>query len=165
VKNKIVFLLLLATSLYAEPQSPVHGVYWSNQRYADWKNDGSPVFGEDQGDHTTWPFPYINRIDGRAYLTLGNLITISNTIMSPTDGGSWKILSSEENGNRVVFHLESLLPARFLPEGTGGTVTVILVDEDTIYFESYEGNDDFSQEIRVFPFGPEHLLHRVVAEE
>jgi hypothetical protein len=44
-----------------------------------------------------------------------------------------------------------------------GTVTIVFVDEDIIYFESCQGDSDFIREIRgtTIGFGQEHLLQRI----
>ena len=153
MKNRCVlllFCLLFTVSAYTE--SPVHGPWIRSGVYNLWQNAGRPVYERGEG------MPIEVTVDGKVYIGFVHPLLITNSQLAAFDSGIWEILFFEEIGGRIIYHLSSLLV-----ENAIGTVTIVLVDEDIMYFELYQGDDNFVESIRIatLDFGREHLLRRI----
>ena len=157
MKCRYVFLfffsLLFATKVVVAV-SPAHGIWMHYESYSLWRNNGSPVYEIGKGQPWEWI------INSRSYIGFAHNLLISNNVLAPFDGITWDILSFEGNGNIVIYHLASIWE-----ENSRGTVTVLFVGADTIFFESYQGDDNFIEEIRNsslrFFFSDDFLFRRV----
>ena len=170
MKNKILFLLFwlpFTANIFA--QSPAHGIWMEDITYTQWQKDDNGLIYREGIDSPPPPgvqLPQEWTVDGIVYIGFINPMYISNDLFSAGgfDGGmDWSILSYEENGNRVAYNLVSLEPEN--RTGTGA-VTIVMVDDGTMYFESCDGDDNFVRTMNViFEFGQEHPYHRVRVEK
>ena len=152
-----LFWLPFAANVFA--QSPAHGAWWHHTTYTDWNNNGRLVY--EPGKEEPYELPRIVRINGIAYLAHAYVyLTITNDSFRPGDGIFWDIISYEEYGDRVIYHLVSRR------REARGTITIAFTGENTMYLDTYGGDDNFIQEIEnssLPRFG--ELLQRVPVEE
>ena len=153
MKNRgavLLFWFLCALSAYAE--SPVHGIWLDEEVYTTWQRLGGNVYETGEG------LPYERNIEGKMYVYFSYQTIIRNDLFRAGDSGSWDILFFEESVDRIIYHLASCFE-----KDSGGTITIILIAEDIIYFDSYQGDDNFVREVRhsSLRFGEEYRCYRV----
>jgi hypothetical protein len=150
----LLFWLPFAANVFA--QSPAHGSWAEAELYTAWEKAGKPIFERDQGTL------FESTFDGKTYVIFNHNPLITDTHLRAGDSGLWRIISFEENGNRVIYSLTSVDV-----ENSGGTITVVMTGEDTMYFESYDGDDNFIAEVRFssLRFGEAFLHYRVRVEK
>ena len=151
-KKYVLLLFCIIFTVKAYTVSPVHGVWMSAESYKLWQIAGGNIYEQGRG------VPQEFTIDGKSYVGFHHTPRIRNDRLLAGDGGWWDIRFFEKSDNRIIYHLSSVER----PDSIG-TISIILIAEDVIYFESYYGDDNFIAEIRYssLNFGQEFLYHRV----
>jgi len=155
----LVLFFSVQISFVLNAEMPGHGVWMRESAYIWWQQTaGGLVDQEGVNNPYEWRLPREWSFEGRTYIGFVHDISISNDVLRPTEGGAYKIISLEKNGGRITYHLKSL---RF--ESAKGTLTIVFTGIDTMYFESYQGNNSFLESMRWagIDLGQENLLRRV----